>query len=570
MKLYKIILLAVSMLLVASNAAAEPVAETKIVGGTQVPSDTTYPWMVLLSGSDSPSNFFCGGSLIDKKWVLTAAHCVVDALDGGIYAFVGEYGKSDSIDIVPNIIDKIIVHPDYDAATSDNDIALLRLTDAEISIQPVGIITQAVANNLELEVDDMSADVTVLGWGGLLADTGTDPDFINSYPSILQEVDLPYISNAACNTIASLNGRVTENMMCAGLSSGGIDSCQGDSGGPLVFSDTGTWYQAGIVSWGYGCAQPDKYGVYTRVENYIDWIETTKTMTPNVDFRAWLPGKTVIAQIEVDNSTKSSFSISNVTSSNNIVFQVVNNTCVNPVAIGDKCTIDIQFVATATGAYSETISVVTDHAELGTVIIPVSGRIANPSSFSAVNLDNTLEWVLSGDSNWAQTNVTTSGYVLQSGNVYNTQHSSIYTYVNIPPAGADKELHFDWKACSEADFDYLQLWVDYKKVDALSGNINWYHKMITISGEGDHIIEWRYNKDYTISRGDDAGWLSNVSQSGQIGVVPVHTSSCNLLNVYQEPIPTPSSSGSSGGGALSAWFYLGLGIPLLLRLRRRD
>ena len=105
-----------------------------------------------------------------------------------------------------------------------------------------------------------------MGWG-LTAENGLTSTH-------LREVTVPVVTNAVCSAGYASDGiTIADTMLCAGSAQGGKDSCQGDSGGPIAIKDTnGTWKQIGVVSFGIGCARPNKYGVYTRVSEFIDWI----------------------------------------------------------------------------------------------------------------------------------------------------------------------------------------------------------------------------------------------------------------------------------------------------------
>lgn len=239
-----------------------------IVGGEEsVPG--SRPWMVSLQRS----SHFCGGSLIKNDWVLTAAHCVDGSSTSGLYAVVGRHAWNGSGG-QRIAVSQIIVHPSYNDSTSDHDIALLKLS----SPVTLGLtLMQLPDADLINEAAAPGDIVTVLGWG-----TTTEG---GSIPSNLREVDVPVVSNTTCNSSSAYNGQITGNMMCAGYAAGGKDSCQGDSGGPLMFTYAGADYQAGIVSWGEGCARPNKYGVYTKLLNYVSWVNdqiSGTTPTPNV------------------------------------------------------------------------------------------------------------------------------------------------------------------------------------------------------------------------------------------------------------------------------------------------
>lgn len=232
-----------------------------IGGGNTTIAD--HPWQVGLLYSDVANNYqaqFCGGSLVNRWWVVTAAHCVegfrpdeVDVLLG-----TGDLNVLGAGQRIP--VAEVIVHPDYNSITSDSDIALLRLSQpAPASATPIPLIDES-------PLADPGVMATVSGWGDT---TGN-----GSYSSLLRAVDLPVVSLATANASTSYAGTLTDNMLPAGYAAGGADSCQGDSGGPLtVPSPVGPGRMlAGVVSFGSGCAQANYYGIYTRVSNFRPFL----------------------------------------------------------------------------------------------------------------------------------------------------------------------------------------------------------------------------------------------------------------------------------------------------------
>ncbi|MCB0164674.1 MAG: trypsin-like serine protease [Anaerolineae bacterium] len=246
----------------------EPI-RPQIVGG-QPAAPGEYPWQVALvsAGVANPqSGQFCGGSLINAEWVLTAAHCTAGETPGSIDVVLGINnlsdgptigGKGQRIDVA-----QIMAYPGYNDSTSDGDVALLHLASPATlggTVQTVGLT--GLGDSALFEPGDTA---TVTGWGAT-SEGGAGSN-------ALLEVAVPIVSNATCNAPASYGGAVTANMLCAGLAAGGKDSCQGDSGGPLVVPNgSGGWLQAGVVSWGDGCARPNLYGVYARVAPFKNWI----------------------------------------------------------------------------------------------------------------------------------------------------------------------------------------------------------------------------------------------------------------------------------------------------------
>merc|ERR1711915_813130 len=198
----------------------------------------------------------------------TAAHCMVSFDKSAVRVSLGEHNKNTGrdTDATRHVnIKRVILHPNYDTSTQENDIALLELESYESNdaIHPICLPTKHADKTFAGETG------TVTGWG---TTTWQGQD-----SSHLQEVELPIITNKKCSKDLK-QYTITDNMICTYLD--GKDACQGDSGVPLVVkSSSGHYNLVGVVSFGYRCAETGYPGVYTRVTEYLPWIKSNTGLT---------------------------------------------------------------------------------------------------------------------------------------------------------------------------------------------------------------------------------------------------------------------------------------------------
>jgi trypsin len=235
--------------------------DTKIVGGEEADRDQ-FPFLVAMTHKLLRYQY-CGGTLLSggqntSDIVVTASHCVDGEKAKNIRIYANRYDLSvgaseEGAD--ESLVDEIIMHPQYNAWTTDYDIALLKLKTP----LPVRIDTYMD----EGKYTKPRVMQTVAGWG-TLESGGDQPDRVNF-------VEVPMWPMKHC--WRAYSGSITMNMVCCGYPGGGKDSCQGDSGGPLgVFVDH-KFILTGVVSWGIGCAWAGYPGVYATVKELRDWVE---------------------------------------------------------------------------------------------------------------------------------------------------------------------------------------------------------------------------------------------------------------------------------------------------------
>lgn len=231
-----------------------------------------YPWVAALFVTSNLRAPFCGGSIINPRYVVTAAHCLFTPNNKpqpaeNFVVRVAEHNvKSEGEDIEGATrqlaLESYLVHEGFQENFFNKDIALLRLEeDLDLTSYPE-VRPVCLPSDPSKVYEGLTG--TVVGWG----DTSNGKE---KYPKALREVDLPIVE---CGRKKIAGVLITPFMLCAGVKSGGKDACYGDSGGPLVVKENDRYTLVGIVSFGDRCAKRNVPGVYTRISEVVDWIST--------------------------------------------------------------------------------------------------------------------------------------------------------------------------------------------------------------------------------------------------------------------------------------------------------
>ncbi|KAG1674875.1 Clotting factor B [Nymphon striatum] len=243
-----------------------------IVNGNEA-DVSAWPWMVAIYRKfGRRSIFLCGGTIINKRYIVTAAHCFKRksrnlVLSGVFEVRVGEHDLSDRYLGERYSVEDIIVNEDFKPPEQYNDIALIRVNEnIEFSTRVSPICLPTPENSSK----NLAWEDHLCHWMGR--------SFICT---VLQQVAVPITKKDYCVSAYKARGFDPKyprglgfsSILCAGFREGGKDACLGDSGGPLMYFKRGIWTIVGIVSGGHQCARPDSPGIYTNVSDFIDWID---------------------------------------------------------------------------------------------------------------------------------------------------------------------------------------------------------------------------------------------------------------------------------------------------------
>lgn len=282
-----------------SIAFADDGANTEMIVGGKPAKAGKYPYQVRLYASAEDEKGFCGGSIIDAQWVLTAGHCVAEVEEDGKpptrmdTVYVG-YGSTDRTATKKIRSAAIVVHPLYleKALAGGSDIALIKLSEP---VPDASVV--ALANpQSEKTLVTRGVKATVTGWGAiwdpddkevvaLLSKIEPQADVTEKlrFPVKLHEADIHVMDREECREMYRAHDvAIADSEICALKPRSVANSCYGDSGGPLVVRDKSPkrYVQIGIVSWGDRCGRLGNPNVFTRVASFSEWISETMAEAP--------------------------------------------------------------------------------------------------------------------------------------------------------------------------------------------------------------------------------------------------------------------------------------------------
>ena len=522
---------------------------SRIIGGDES-RENAFPFMTgLISAGESEINPFCGASFVGGRYVLTAAHCIDGSEADDVEVWIGGFDVTKPEGGKRVKVAQIYAHESYDNYTTNNDIAVLELVEEVENVTPVKIISP----EMEATLAD-GFEFTVMGWGNVNVQ---EPQ----YPQRLHQVNVPLYNREQCLKDYAVEGQsepaITEQMMCAGFVEGGKDSCQGDSGGPLVFQQEQQWYQAGVVSFGNGCADANSPGVYTRLSQFNQWLSEKQA---GVSYRQY----TRQGFVEKDYDEAMSFSVKNVSQTPFTVTQakvtgldnlekadITENQCEGKrLSFDESCDIKIQVKTNQLGDGKFSLSINTDNPANQQADMFYSSNTLEQESLDLAALTGSsadlLKWWGGGDANWQSQSAKASqgDSAAASGDISHGQNSVLLATIDNDRV---KSLSFKYLVSSELDYDKFVVLHNNKQVVADSGTQNTEFSNQTIELKmGKDRITFLYYKDSTDEDaiGDDKAYLDELTTKLQ-NTAPKALVKTSSISVEEGKPFTLDASGSS-------------------------
>lgn len=520
-----------------------------------------YPFMTAMTpaGLEEISPF-CGSSYIGGRYVLTATHCIEGMTASEIDVWIGGHDVTKPTTGKRVKVAQIYAHEAYNGGTLDNDIAILELVEDIQGVTPINLITP----ELEAELIKDGFEFTLMGWGN----TKNDGDRV--FPKILQEVNVPLATREQCVEAygSAEDGGITDNMICAGYPEGGKDSCQGDSGGPMVFKHEDKWYQAGVVSFGEGCALPGYPGVYARVSQFNNWVAEKKA---GVSYQQYSRQGFVeqsydeVLSFNIKNVSQSSFSVTgaNVSAKDNVEkAEVSNNECLGKTLnYNDSCDIKVGIKTNMLGANNVTLTVDTNNAinKSADIFFRANSLEKDPLDFPAlVGSDaNLIEWWGGADAKWqAATDKSSQGdSSVSSGDISHYETSVLIATIDNDRVS---EFNFQHLVSSEVGYDNFIVLHNGKEVLRRSGTEQAEFETTSVKlGQGRDRINFIYSKDSEdfFEVGDDKAHIDKVTTTfaNQAPVAKVQPTSISVEEGKSFTIDASGSTDADGDTITYKW-----------------
>ncbi len=380
----------VSILLLMLLACVMPhaAAEAYRVGSNESPE-----WLAslyLTEGLDKPEvGPYCRASLISNKWLLTAAHCVDFYQPSDIQVSFGLQNRDKNNYYY--FVETVLVHPDWNSNSLENDIALIELTE-EVTLQPLELAS----------VKRLTEHVLISGAASAFGVNGRTTDQVSQFYLMNNEqcqFDLTQAWRDKGKQLAIIE--LDDSMLCARATLPDEGTCEGDSGGPLVIFQDNRWYQLGLVSWSYGCSRSEYHSVFTRASSFSDWIGSVLhgvVLPESFNFGLLPQGFHSRQKIKINNNGSLTVSlVGSIENDTDGVISLIENNCI-AVLPGTDCHVELDVYAEKPGTFFANF-VLADEQESFRITSRLSAEVLSKAPKS-VSSNQKVTWFSSDPNGW--------------------------------------------------------------------------------------------------------------------------------------------------------------------------